>query len=239
MTCAHCHAALLCRFRHISHLYSQGVRPLAHDMLELQNWNWLYNATDKLTKGWLTHGARLLQQVTASAKSNEAAMQVRHNTSSILSFFVALGNTMQVTLVTIGCTVLLPACQYAKPFHNVCTGAVSLRQLLATLCRSAGAHYGKIIASVYQLVNPADAGFAHVQRAASSSSSGSGSWQSACGDAFGHSMMDQQLYRLMGKTSGAGSGGHSLTANMPHMGPCGIVGLCCQSTSLLLCLTHY
>lgn len=45
-------------------------------MLELQNWNWLYNATDKLTKGWLTHGARLLQQVIASAKSSEEAMQV-------------------------------------------------------------------------------------------------------------------------------------------------------------------
>ena len=67
---------MLCRFRRISQLYSQGVRPLARDMLELQNWNWLYNATDKLTKGWLTHGARLLQQVTASAKSSDEAMQV-------------------------------------------------------------------------------------------------------------------------------------------------------------------
>ena len=67
---------LLCRFRRISQLYSQGVRPLARDSLELQNWNWLYNATDKLTKGWLTHGSRLLQQVTASAKGSEEAMQV-------------------------------------------------------------------------------------------------------------------------------------------------------------------
>ena len=51
-----------------------------------------------------------------------------------------------------------------------------------------------------------------VQRAASSNSSssgrsGSGNWQAACGDAFGHSMMDQQLYKLMSsRTSGAGSG---------------------------------
>ena len=68
--------SLLCRFRRISQLYSQGVRPLARDSLELQNWNWLYNATDKLTKGWLSHGSRLLQQVTASAKGSEEAMQV-------------------------------------------------------------------------------------------------------------------------------------------------------------------
>ena len=72
---------LSCRFRRISQLYSQGVRPLARDMLELQNWNWLYNATDKLTKGWLTHGARLLQQVIASAKSSEEAMQVMISTA--------------------------------------------------------------------------------------------------------------------------------------------------------------
>ena len=51
------------------------------------------------------------------------------------------------------------------------------------------------------------------QRAASGNSSsssgrsGSGNWQAACGDAFGHSMMDQQLYRLMSsRTSGTGSG---------------------------------
>lgn len=56
---------MLCRFRKISQIYSQGIRPLARDSLELQNWNWLYNATDKLTKGWLTHGSRLLQQVCA------------------------------------------------------------------------------------------------------------------------------------------------------------------------------
>ena len=73
---------LSCRVRRISQLYSQGVRPLARDMLELQNWNWLYNATDKLTKGWLTHGARLLQQVIASAKSSEEAMQVMISSAS-------------------------------------------------------------------------------------------------------------------------------------------------------------
>ena len=60
---------LVCRFRKISQVYSQGIRPLARDSLELQNWNWLYSATDKLTKGWLTHGSRLLQQVQYSSAS--------------------------------------------------------------------------------------------------------------------------------------------------------------------------
>ena len=109
---------LLHRFRRIAQLYGQGIKPLAKNSLEASNWNWLYNATDKLTKGWLTHGARLLQQVTASAKS--------------------------------------------------------------------GADVGDML-----------------QRNASGSSTSS--WQSACGDAFGHSMMDQQLSKLMQKTSGGPS----------------------------------
>ena len=107
----------LCRFRRIAQLYAQGLKPLAKNSLELANWNWLYNATDKLSKGWLTHGAKLLQQVTASAKTSD------DNTESM-------------------------------------------------------------------------------QRMASSSSTSS--WQSVCGDAFGHTMMDQQLTKLMQKTSGCG-----------------------------------
>ncbi|KAL0050629.1 hypothetical protein WJX82_003772 [Trebouxia sp. C0006] len=106
------------RFRRIAQLYGQGIKPLAKNSLEASNWNWLYNATDKLTKGWLTHGAKLLQQVTASAKS--------------------------------------------------------------------GADAGEML-----------------QRNASGSSTSS--WQSACGDAFGHTMMDQQLSKLMQKTSGGPS----------------------------------
>jgi len=93
----------------------------------------LYNATDKLTKGWLTHGAKLLQQVTASAKS--------------------------------------------------------------------GADAGDML-----------------QRNASGSSTSS--WQSACGDAFGHTMMDQKLSKLMQKTSGGPSKsfiGHGL-ACLHHTG---------------------
>ena len=88
--------------------------------MELSNWNWLYNATDKLTKGWLKHGARLLQQVTASAKSSNAG--------------------------------------------------------------SGGAD--------------------DMQRFPSNASTSS--WQSVCGDAFGHTMMDQHLTKLMQKTSGLG-----------------------------------
>lgn len=113
------HCIIAFRFRRIAHLYSQGIKPLARNSLELSNWNWLYNSTDKLTKGWLKHGAKLLQQVTASAKascegSSDDAMQRNPSTSS------------------------------------------------------------------------------------------SSSWQSACGDAFGHTMMDQQLSKLMQKTSGSG-----------------------------------
>lgn len=105
----------LCRFRRIAQLYGQGIKPLAKNPLEASNWNWLYNATDKLTKGWLTHGARLLQQVTAAAKINsEQGEGMRRNASG----------------------------------------------------------------------------------------SSTSSWQSACGDAFGHTMMDQQLSSLMQKTSG-------------------------------------
>ena len=110
------------RFRRIAQLYSQGIKPLAHNSLELSNWNWLYNATDKLTKGWLKHGARLLQQVTASAKASSSS---NSNTD----------DTMQRV---------------------------------------------------------------------SSTCSSSSSWQSACGDAFGHTMMDQHLTKLMQKTSGSG-----------------------------------
>jgi len=106
------------RFRRIAQLYGQSFKPLAKNSLEASNWNWLYNATDKLTKGWLTHGAKLLQQVTASAKS--------------------------------------------------------------------GAENGDML-----------------QRNASGSSTSS--WQSACGEAFGHTMMDQQLSKLMQKTSGGPS----------------------------------
>ena len=113
------HPFVSCRFRRIAQLYSQGLKPLAHNSMELSNWNWLYNATDKLTKGWLKHGARLLQQVTASAKAS---------------------------------------------------------------------HGGS-----------AD----EMQRFPSNASSSS-SWQSVCGDAFGHTMMDQQLTKLMSKTSGSG-----------------------------------
>ncbi len=112
-------SCLPCRFRRIAQLCGQGIKPLAKNSLELSNWNWLYNATDKLTKGWLTHGARLLQQVTATAKSGDDNME-------------------------------------------------------------------------------------GMQRFPSGGSSTS-SWQSACGDAFGHTMMDQQLTKLMQKTSG-GSG---------------------------------
>ena len=107
------------RFRRIAHLYSKGLKPLARNSMELSNWNWLYNATDKLTKGWLKHGAKLLQQVTASAKAS---------------------------------------------------------------------HEGS-----------AD----DMQRFPSTASSSS-SWQSVCGEAFGHTMMDQQLTKLMSKTSGSG-----------------------------------
>ena len=107
------------RFRRIAQLYAQGLKPLARNSMELSNWNWLYNSTDKLTKGWLKHGAMLLQQVTASAKTS---------------------------------------------------------------------HEGS-----------AD----DMQRFPSNASSSS-SWQSVCGDAFGHTMMDQQLTKLMSKTSGSG-----------------------------------
>ena len=113
------HSFVSSRFRRIAQLYSQGLKPLARTSMELSNWNWLYNATDKLTKGWLKHGARLLQQVTASAKAS---------------------------------------------------------------------HEGS-----------AD----DMQRFPSNASSSS-SWQSVCGDAFGHTMMDQQLTKLMSKTSGSG-----------------------------------
>lgn len=88
--------------------------------MELSNWNWLYNATDKLTRGWLKHGARLLQQVTASAKASNAG-----------------------------------------------SGAAD-----------------------------------DMQRFPSNASTSS--WQSVCGDAFGHTMMDQHLTKLMQKTSGLG-----------------------------------
>ena len=108
------------RFRRIAQLYSQGLKPLARTSMELSNWNWLYNATDKLTKGWLKHGARLLQQVTASAKASH------------------------------------------------------------------------------------DGSADDMQRFPSNASSSSSSWQSVCGDAFGHTMMDQQLTKLMSKTSGSG-----------------------------------
>ncbi|KAL3161743.1 hypothetical protein ABBQ38_008840 [Trebouxia sp. C0009 RCD-2024] len=104
------------RFRRISQLYSQGLKPLAQNSMELSNWNWLYNATDKLTKGWLKHGARLLQQVTASAKASPGVS----------------GDDMQ----------RFP------------------------------------------------------------SNASTSSWQSVCGDAFGHTMMDQHLTKLMQKTSG-------------------------------------
>ena len=107
------------RFRRIAQLYSQGLKPLAHTSMELSNWNWLYNATDKLTKGWLKHGAKLLQQVTASARASQE-------------------------------------------------GSADEMQRLP------------------------------------SNASSSSSWQSVCGDAFGHTMMDQQLTKLMSKTSGSG-----------------------------------
>ena len=127
---------LLHRFRRIAQLYGQGIKPLAKNSLEASNWNWLYNATDKLTKRWLTHGAKLLQQVTASAKS--------------------------------------------------------------------GADAGDML-----------------QRNASGSSTSS--WQSACGDAFGHTMMDQQLSKLMQKTSGGPSKPFIGHGCLHHTSPCFII----------------
>lgn len=116
--------------------------------MELSNWNWLYNATDKLTKGWLKHGAKLLQQVTASAKaSNEGSAD-------------------------------------------------------------------------------------DMQRFPSTASSSS-SWQSVCGDAFGHTMMDQQLTRLMSNTSGSGM----LVCTHCHVSAGALLRLSVKASSLALVIS--
>ena len=56
-----------CRFRHIVSLYAKGLKNLAENLGQHEQWLSLYGDTDKLTSGWLSHGVSLLKKCTERA----------------------------------------------------------------------------------------------------------------------------------------------------------------------------
>ena len=48
-------------------MYAKGLENLAENLAQHEQWLSLYGETDKLTSGWLSHGASLLKECTERA----------------------------------------------------------------------------------------------------------------------------------------------------------------------------
>ena len=100
-----------CRFRHIVDLYAKGLENLAENLAQHELWLSLYGDTDRLTAGWLSHGASLLKECTeraaALAQDVSAASSQAPGDSPLPSCLTVCGRTL--------CYFWLPAELQALP----------------------------------------------------------------------------------------------------------------------------